>query len=352
MRPFVHFLTSLLLALATGLGLIACNKEIVGPQTVVVPPPATLTVAPASLTAFSGRVGTTSVAQSFTVSGTALTGPIRAAAPAGFELSLSPAAAYAATVSLAPPAGTVAVVYARLAAAAAPATLAGIIEVSSPGAETRALAVTGTITQAGPPASAVPTLTGFLPASGPVGTLLTLTGSNFSGATAVTFNGSSLPGFTVVSASVITVSVAAGTPVSSGVLAVITPAGTATSTTAFAVVLPGPTTLRTGVMLPQGGVPSSGTLAIVRDGAGVESVRFDASFRTDFHTGSLGVYLAKSDALIRVQRAANASNVLRVGTITVDGAQTLTIPGSATGFTHVIIHCDPAMYNFGAASLQ
>ncbi|SHJ62230.1 hypothetical protein SAMN02745146_3560 [Hymenobacter daecheongensis DSM 21074] len=119
------------------------------------------------------------------------------------------------------------------------------------------------------------------------------------------------------------------------------------------VVVPaGPATVRTGTMRPQGGVPSSGTLALERDASGTEYVRFDASFRTDFHTGSLGVYLAKSDELVRVQRAASAANVLRVGTITRDGAQTLAIPGSSTGFTHVIIHCDPAQYNFGAALLQ
>lgn len=114
----------------------------------------------------------------------------------------------------------------------------------------------------------------------------------------------------------------------------------------------GLTVLRTGTMQPQGGVPSSGTLAIVRDAANVEYVRFDASFRTDFHTGSLGVYLAKSDGLVRVQRAADPTSVLRIGTITQEGAQTLAVPGSAAGFSHVIIHCDPAMYNFGAALLQ
>ncbi|SMB87182.1 hypothetical protein SAMN00120144_1497 [Hymenobacter roseosalivarius DSM 11622] len=116
---------------------------------------------------------------------------------------------------------------------------------------------------------------------------------------------------------------------------------------------PGPAlTLRTGTMLPQGGVPSGGTLAVERDADGIESVRFNADFRTDFHTGSLGVYLAKSSALIRVQRAADPGSVVRLGTITRDGAQTLVIPGSAAGFTHVIIHCDPAQYNFGAALLQ
>ncbi|MBO2008815.1 hypothetical protein [Hymenobacter negativus] len=110
--------------------------------------------------------------------------------------------------------------------------------------------------------------------------------------------------------------------------------------------------LRTGTMQPQGGVASSGTATIERDAAGAEFVRFAANFRTDFHTGSLGVYLAKSDGLIRVQRAANSANVVRVGTIVVDGAQALAVSGSATGYSHVIIHCDPAMYNFGAALVQ
>ncbi|WP_152559879.1 hypothetical protein [Hymenobacter sp. IS2118] len=113
-----------------------------------------------------------------------------------------------------------------------------------------------------------------------------------------------------------------------------------------------PVELRRGAMQPQGGVPSTGTVTLVRDAANVEYVRFEADFRTDFHTGSLGVYLAKSDGLVRVQRAADATNVVRVGTITKDGAQTLAITGSAAGFSHVIIHCDPAMYNFGAALVK
>jgi hypothetical protein len=133
---------------------------------------------------------------------------------------------------------------------------------------------------------------------------------------------------------------------------VTTPGGTATSALTFAVVPAGPVTLRTGTMMPQGGVPSSGTVSIERDATGGEAIRFAANFRTDFHTGSLGVYLAKSDGLVRVQRAADPTNVVRIATITRDGAQVLTIPGSATGYSHVIIHCDPAMYNFGAALLQ
>src|SRR5207247_3621068 len=39
------------------------------------------------------------------------------------------------------------------------------------------------------PATAPPTITSFTPTSGPVGTVVTITGNNFSGATKVAFNG-------------------------------------------------------------------------------------------------------------------------------------------------------------------
>lgn len=342
-----------LLTLVLAASLSACNKQVLDPDPVAPPAPTpVLTVAPAALAAFSAQVGVPSTAQSFTLSGTALRGPVSAAAPAGYELALAPAAAFAPTVAVTPAAGAVVVVYARLAAAPAPGTPAGSIAVSSPGSVAREVAVTGTVAATVPPASAAPLLAGFLPASGPAGTLITLTGANFTGATAVSFNGTALPGFTVGSASVITVPIPAGSSPASGLLAVTTPAGTATSATPFAVVPPGPLTLRTGTMMPQGGVASSGMVTVERDAAGAESVRFAANFRTDFHTGSLGVYLAKSDGLVRVQRAADPANVVRVGTITRDGEQALALPGSSTAYSHVIIHCEAAMYNFGAARLQ
>ena len=112
------------------------------------------------------------------------------------------------------------------------------------------------------------------------------------------------------------------------------------------------TTLRTGTVLAQGGVSSGGTLAIVKAANGTEYVKFNMDFHSDFHTGSLGIYLAKSNDLIRNQRAANPANVVRVGTITQSGEQQLVITGTSTGFSHVILHCDPAQYNFGAAALQ
>src|SRR5262249_14364744 len=73
-------------------------------------------------------------------------------------------------------------------------------------------------------------ITGISPTSGPAGATITITGSNFSGATAVQFNGISAD-FTVVSPTVITAVVPAGA--SSGPITVTASAGTVTSQTNF-----------------------------------------------------------------------------------------------------------------------
>ena len=112
------------------------------------------------------------------------------------------------------------------------------------------------------------------------------------------------------------------------------------------------TTLRHGTVQAQGGVSSGGQVAIAKGSDGNEYVQFKADFHSDFHTGSLGIFLAKSNDLIRNQRAVNPANVQRVGTITQSGAQQLAITGMSAGFSHIILHCDAAQYNFRAAPLQ
>ena len=112
------------------------------------------------------------------------------------------------------------------------------------------------------------------------------------------------------------------------------------------------TALRQGTVMAQGGVMSGGMLAVAKGSDGREYLQFKTDFHSDFHTGSLGIYLAKSNDLIRNQRAADPASVLRVGTITQSGPQQLTITGMSAGFSHVILHCDAAQYNFGAAALQ
>lgn len=121
---------------------------------------------------------------------------------------------------------------------------------------------------------------------------------------------------------------------------------------AMAPVGTGYTTLRQGTVMAQGGVSSGGMVAVAKSSDGSEYVQFKSDFHSDFHTGSLGIYLARSNDLIRNQRAADPASVLRVGTITQSGAQQLAITGMSAGFSHVILHCDAAQYNFGAAALQ
>lgn len=77
----------------------------------------------------------------------------------------------------------------------------------------------------------IPTVTGLNPTSGPIGTTVTITGTNFTGATSVTFGGVSAS-FTVVSSTQITATVPAGTP--SGVVdvRVTNAAGTSVNTSA------------------------------------------------------------------------------------------------------------------------
>jgi|GEM_PF-271788 len=78
-----------------------------------------------------------------------------------------------------------------------------------------------------------PTISGFTPTSGPVGTVVTITGTNFTGATAVSFNGTAAASFTVNSATQISATVAAGT--STGTISVTTGGGTASSSSNFTV---------------------------------------------------------------------------------------------------------------------
>jgi len=78
-----------------------------------------------------------------------------------------------------------------------------------------------------------PTVTSFLPAAGPVGTPVTLTGTGFSGATAVTFNGAAAA-FSEVSDAQIRCRVPAAA--TSGPIAVIAPGGTGTSAASFTVI--------------------------------------------------------------------------------------------------------------------
>ncbi len=90
-----------------------------------------------------------------------------------------------------------------------------------------------TTTCAAPPA---PTITSFTPTSGPVGTTVTITGTNLGGVTGVSFNGTAAVTFAGVSATSATAVVPTGA--TTGPISLTTPNGTATSSTNFTVTVP------------------------------------------------------------------------------------------------------------------
>jgi len=82
----------------------------------------------------------------------------------------------------------------------------------------------------------VPRITGFSPSSGAPGTVVTISGSLFTGATAVRFNGVDATTFNVGSSSSITATVPAGA--TTGKITVVAPAGTVVSSSNFTVTVP------------------------------------------------------------------------------------------------------------------
>jgi len=78
--------------------------------------------------------------------------------------------------------------------------------------------------------TASPTITSFTPTSAATGETVTITGTNFTGATAVSFGGTAATSFIVVNATTITAVVASGT---TGTISVVTSSGTATSLGSF-----------------------------------------------------------------------------------------------------------------------
>ena len=162
-------------------------------------------------------------------------------------------------------------------------------------------------------APAAPTVTSFIPAAGPVGTTVTVSGTDFTGATMVAFHGISAV-FKVNNATKITATVPSGA--TTGTIAVTTPGGTATSTTSFTVTAPAAPTI-TKFTPASGGSGSKVTLT---------GTHFTGATKVAFH-GTSAVFSVNSSTKITATVPSGATT----GTIAV------TTPGgtgtSATSFT-------------------
>src|SRR6267142_1475477 len=167
-----------------------------------------------------------------------------------------------------------------------------------------------------------PTISGFTPASGPVGTSVTISGTNFTGASAVAFNGTSAT-FSVTSATAIQATVPAGA--TSGPISVTTPGGTATSSGSFTVV--------NGPVI-SGFTPSSGRVgtSVTISGSG-----FTGATAVAFN-GTSASFTVSSDTAIQTTVPAGAtSGPISVttpgGTATSSGSFTVVNGPGISGFT-------------------
>lgn len=158
-------------------------------------------------------------------------------------------------------------------------------------------ATTGPISVASPDGTAVsatnftvtvtplPTITSFNPVSGPVGTLVTIVGTNLSGATAVSFSGIAATTFSVNPAGTqITATVPAGA--TTGPISVTTPGGTANSSTNFTVTPAGSPTITS--FEPTSGPVGTSVTIVGTNLTGATSVSFNGVAATTFTVNPQG----------------------------------------------------------------
>ena len=156
------------------------SSKTVGVSGTVLPQPSLSTSG--TLTPFTTTEGTASSVQTFTVSGSNLTGNVSVAAPSGFEVS-SNSSSFRSSLALTRSSGTVsASISVRVAATAPPGPLPGNITVSTAGVASKTLSVNATVT-AMPRINVVGSLVPFSAISGTASAeqTLQLSGANLTG---------------------------------------------------------------------------------------------------------------------------------------------------------------------------
>ena len=149
-----------------------------GPQPVI-------TVSTNALSGFSASQGVPSGSQSFNVSGENLSAGISVAAPANFEVSLTSGGTYSSSVLVPQTGGSAAItpVFIRIASTAPAGAVSGSVSVTSTGATTQNVTVSGNVASGPAVTMTPPALTGFDTPQGVPSTnqSVTVSGTNLSG---------------------------------------------------------------------------------------------------------------------------------------------------------------------------
>lgn len=112
------------------------------------------------------------------------------------------------------------------------------------------------------------------------------------------------------------------------------------------------TVQRDGDFVAQNGTPTQGMAAIGTDSQGDQFVRFGSNFRTELATGTVTVYLSKSQSL-QFDPAKGNPNVRAIGIVGQNGENFFKVNTPAgSDFTHVVLWCGSASIPFGYAPLQ
>jgi hypothetical protein len=186
----------------------------------------------------------------------------------------------------------------------------GKVTVSTPLGGTGTSTTVFTVTAA-PPPNPTPTVTAFTPASGGVGTTVTVIGTNLAGSTAVTVNGT--PGTSVVVTSGTQLTFVVGAGSTTGRIRVQAPGGIATSATNFTVVAAptitsfSPSSGNSGTKVVIKGRNLTGATAVTVNGTPARSFHVDSASQISFVVGT-----GTTAGLIKVQtRGGTATSASR-----------------------------------------
>ncbi|GAB3874334.1 hypothetical protein GCM10028824_27420 [Hymenobacter segetis] len=185
--------------------------------------------------------------------------------------------------------------------------------------------------------TSLPTVITLAPTSGPVGTVVTLTGTGLNAANSVRFGGgSTVPAAAFLTATATSVRVAVPTGAVSGALAVATPAGTITTAQVFTVTAPQLAVAQGSTAYPSGGAAYSFASQVV--GTSSAAVRFTLSNPGSGALTLAGVSITGDFAL----GGSAGSSIAAGGTTSVDITFTPLAVGTRTG--SLIINSDAGTY--------